>query len=81
MGLRRDDEANLALDFAIGPEPGHVIESDEYRARPRPRGDDRWILDERIAGEQRRLETGWDLKWREAFFGGRAGARWLAGLE
>jgi hypothetical protein len=63
------NEADFAFDFAVRAEAGHVIDRDEDRARLRPGGDDGRILDQRITGEQRRLEARRELQRREAFFG------------
>ena len=66
-------QADLIAANDLDTEPGHVVDGDEDRRRPRPQGDGRGILDERIAGEQGRLKAGRDFEWREALLRGGAG--------
>src|SRR5262249_16912182 len=70
-------QADFAAANDLGAQAGHVVDGHEQRTGPRPESDDRWIFNQRIAGEKVRLEAGRHLERRKAFFGSRADLRQL----
>jgi hypothetical protein len=82
IAVRVFEEPHLIAPDNLRAEPRHVIDGDEQRARSRPRGDHRWILDERVAGEEGRLEPLRKLQWWEALLRLRTRGRGrIAGLR
>ena len=74
------DEPNLvALDDVGRPQSSHVIGCHEQSVGSWPQRDCRWVFDQWIAGEKRRLESCGKLQWRESFLGFRPGLRRFGG--
>ncbi len=72
VAVRVLDEAHLVAPDDLRAQAGHVVVREVHRTGPRPQGEARGVLDQRVAGEERGLEARLELERREALLGGGA---------